>query len=73
MLSEKGIYMFLYRILLVFMKAIAILKVKVYKTADKKKVNGKSKQYNYGAINIRSPDLVDYVGKTVKVRIEEVE
>jgi len=54
------------------MKAIAILKVKVYKTTDKKKVNGKSKNYKYGAINIRSPDLVDYVGKTVKVRIEGV-
>ena len=55
------------------MKAIAILKVKVYKTTDKKKVRGKSKSYNYGAINIRSPDLVDYVGKLVKVRVEKAE
>jgi hypothetical protein len=55
------------------MKAIAILKVKVYKTTDKKKVKGKSKNYNYGAINIRSPDLADYVGKIVKVRIEKVD
>lgn len=55
------------------MKAIAILKVKVYKTTDKKKVSGKSKSYEYGAINIRSPDLAKYVGKTVKVRIEGLE
>lgn len=55
------------------MKAIAILKVKVYKTTDKKKVRGKSKNYNYGAINIRSPDLANYVGKVVKVRIEEAD
>lgn len=52
------------------MRAIAILKVKVYQTTDKKTVRGKSKRYNYGAINIRSPDLAEYVGKTVKVRIE---
>ena len=51
------------------MKAIAIFKVKVYKTTDKKKVNGKAKNYEYGAINIRSPELAGYVGKTVKVRI----
>lgn len=55
------------------MRAIAILRVKVYKTTDKKKVRGKSKSYNYGAINIRSPDLADYVGKVVKVRVEEAE
>ena len=28
---------------------------------------------NYGAISIRFPDLVDYVGKTVKGRIESLE
>jgi hypothetical protein len=53
------------------MKAIAIFKVKVHKTTDKKEVGGKSKSYAYGAINIRSPELAEYVGKTVKVRIEE--
>jgi len=65
--------MFLYRIIIGLMKAIAIFKVKVHKTTDKKKVAGKSKIYDYGAINIRSPDLADYVGKIVKVRIESID
>ncbi len=52
------------------MKALAIFTVKVHKTTDKKKVQGKSKIYEYGAINIRSPELAKYVGKCVKVRVE---
>ena len=55
------------------MKAIAIFEVKVHKTTDKKKlIGGGSKRYDYGAINIRSPELVGYVGKKVKVRIESI-
>ncbi len=52
------------------MKALAIFTVKVHKTTDKKKVQGEAKIYEYGAINIRSPELVKYVGKRVKVRVE---
>ena len=55
------------------MKAIAIFEVKVHKTTDKKRlISGSSKKYEYGAINIRSPELLGYVGKKVKARIESV-
>ena len=53
------------------MKTIATFTVKVHKTTDTKKLKESNKTYEYGAINIRSPDLVKYVGKTVKVRVEQ--
>jgi hypothetical protein len=53
------------------MKTIATFRVKIHKTKDKKKVNGEDKVYTYGAINIRSPELVGYIGKKVKVKVEE--
>ncbi|MGI0059949.1 MAG: hypothetical protein ACREBJ_09295 [Nitrosotalea sp.] len=51
------------------MKTIATFKVKIHKTSDKKKLKEGSVTYDYGAINIRSPELAKYVGKTVKVKI----
>jgi hypothetical protein len=54
------------------MKAIATYKVKVYPTKDKKKLSdGSSKSYSYGAINLRAPQLKEYVGKTVIVKVFE--
>lgn len=53
------------------MKTLATFKVKVHKTTDSKKLKEGNKTYEYGAINIRSPDLAKYVGKTVKVNVEE--
>jgi uncharacterized Rmd1/YagE family protein len=53
------------------MKTIATFKVKIHKTIDKKKLKEDTKIYKYGAINIRSPELVKYIGKIVKVKIEE--
>ena len=45
--------------------------VKVHKTTDKKKLaTNEIKIYDYGAINIRSPELAKYVDKKVKVRIQ---
>lgn len=52
------------------MKTIATFKVKIHKTTDTKTVNEKPKVYEYGAINIRSPELAKYVGKIVKIRVE---
>lgn len=43
--------------------------VKVHATSDKKKLKEGTKVYEYGVINIRSPDLKAYVGKVVKVKI----
>ena len=55
------------------MKTIATFKVKVHKTTDKKKLKEETKIYDYGAINIRSPELAKYVGKKVKVRVEDLD
>jgi len=52
------------------MKTIATFKVKIHKTTDKKKLKGGMKEYDYGAINIRAPELAKYVNKKVKVRVE---
>lgn len=53
------------------MGKIATFTVKVYKTTDKKKLKEGTGVYEYGTINIRSPELARYVGKTVKVKVEE--
>lgn len=53
------------------MKTIATFTVKIHKTTDKKKLKDDTKTYEYGAINIRSPELAKYVGKMVKVKVEE--
>ena len=48
-----------------------LFEVKIHKTTDKKKLaTNEMKEYEYGAINIRSPDLAKYVGKTAKVRVK---
>lgn len=55
------------------MKAIGIHIVKVYATTDKKKLSdGTSKKYDYGAINLRSPELFQYIGQKVRIKIEPI-
>jgi len=51
--------------------ALATFKVKIHKTTDKKNLKEGKKTYTYGAINIKSEELAEYIGKTVKVRVEE--
>ena len=52
------------------METIATYKVKVYATSDKKKLSdGTFKKYEYGAINLRAPQLKDFVGKEVIVKV----
>ncbi len=47
-----------------------IFKTKIHKTTDKKKLaTNETKTYEYGAINIRSPELAKHIGKKVKVKI----
>jgi len=56
------------------MGLIATYKVKIYATKDKKKLSdGTSKSYAYGAINLRAPQLKEYVGKRVIVKVFEDE
>lgn len=46
-------------------------KVKIHKTTDKKRLStNETKNYDYGTINIRRPELAKHIGKMVKVRIE---
>lgn len=45
--------------------------VKVHATSDKKKLKEGTKVYEYGVINIRSPELKAFVGKVVKVSVKE--
>ena len=47
----------------------AILKVAPI-THRKKTKEGKT-EYHYGAITLHNPDLVKYIGKEVKIRVEE--
>jgi len=45
--------------------------VKIHKTTDKKKLaTNEIKNYEYGTINIRSPELAKYIGKEAKVKIK---
>ena len=46
------------------------LEAKVYSTTDKKKLKEKEQVYEYGALNLRSPRLKDFIGKEVKIKIE---
>lgn len=47
-----------------------IFDVKIHKTTDKKELATKeTKVYEYGAINIRSPELAQYIGKNAKIKV----
>ncbi len=46
-------------------------KAKIYGTTDKKKlVTGKNHLYEYGAINIRTPELAKHIGKYAKIKVK---
>jgi len=48
-----------------------VFEAKIYKTTDKKTLStNETKNYDYGAINIRSPDLAKFIGNKVKVTIK---
>jgi len=51
------------------MKTIATFTVKIHKTSDTKKLKEGKKVYNYGAINIRAPELAKYIGKIVSIKV----
>jgi hypothetical protein len=52
------------------MAKIAEYVVKVHSTKDRKKLKEGIKEYDYGTINIRDPNLRNHIGKTVKVKVE---
>jgi hypothetical protein len=52
------------------MKQIGTFRVKVSTSTDKKKTaEGTVKSYEYGSLSIRTPDLKEYIGKEVMVRV----
>lgn len=54
------------------MGQIAEYEMKVHSTKDKKTLKEGVKEYEYGTINIRDPKLTDYIGETVKVKVENL-
>ncbi len=54
------------------MKQIGTFRVKVSSGIDHKKLSdGKIKEYKYGMITIRTPQLSDEIGKEVMIRVFE--
>ena len=52
------------------MKQIGTFRVKVSSSFDRKKLStGKTKDYKYGSISVRSPDLTEFIGKEVMIRV----
>jgi hypothetical protein len=52
------------------MTKTAEYRIKIHSTKDKKKLKTGSKEYEYGTINIRDAKLTEYIGKTVKLKVE---
>lgn len=56
------------------MKQIATFRVNVSSGTDTKKLSdGSKKKYRYGSITIRSPQLSEYIGKKLMIRIFDEE
>lgn len=53
-------------------KIILEAEIKVSKKVHKKKIKEGIKEYSYGSISIDNPELLLYVGKVVKIKIEEL-
>ena len=52
------------------MKQIGTYRVKVNPSTDKKKTKeGKTKAYKYGSVSLRNPDLTQYIGQEVMIRL----
>ncbi len=49
------------------MAEIVSCEVRVHSTKDKKKLKNGTREYEYGTIVIRTPNLTKHIGKTVKV------
>ena len=65
-----GLYTFLIRILLVFMKQVGTYRIRVSSGVDTKKLSdGSTKKYTYGSITVRTPKLSDFIGKEVMIRV----
>jgi hypothetical protein len=52
------------------MKQLGTFRVKVSSSFDRKKLStGKTKDYTYGSISLRSPKLTEFIGKVLMVRV----
>ena len=54
------------------MPELANYLVKIHATKDKKKLKDGIREYEYGTINIRDPQLRQYIGKIVKISVRSV-
>ena len=69
-MKDRFIYLFIYEHRGINMKQIGTFRLKVISAIDDKKLaDGKIKKYHYGSISVKSPQLADYVGKEIMVRI----
>jgi len=59
-----------YIALIKIMKQIGTFRVKVSSTQDVKKLaDGSKKIYKYGSVSLRNPNLTQYIGKEVMIRV----
>lgn len=72
---QKALYTFSYmNIERDFMKQIGTFRLKVVNAIDNKKlVGGTIKKYRYGSISVKSPQLANYIGKEIMVRLFDEE
>lgn len=72
---QKALYTFSYmNIERDFMKQIGTFRLKVINAVDNKKlVSGAIKKYKYGSISVKTPQLADYIGKEIMVRLFDEE
>ena len=55
-------------------RLISSLIIRVNPTSDKKKLSdGTKKTYDYGMVSVRKPELKEYVGKEVEVKIFKID
>lgn len=55
-------------------RLISSLIIRVNPTSDKKKLSdGTKKSYDYGMVSVRKPELKEYVGQEVEVKIFKVD
>ena len=53
-------------------KPILEVELKISETTHRKNTKGGVQEYHYGALTIHNPELVKYIGKTVKVKVEKI-
>ena len=47
--------------------------IKVSSTTYKKKLKNENKNYEYGSVSIKRPELAEYIGQDVEVRVFHID